>query len=66
MINRQVSGQGDWVKPQLNHLAEGTISLEQRKQLQQLLALQYKLTLISADGVEITSEQGSFKVDFRY
>lgn len=66
MINRQVSGQGDLISPQANHLAEEALSLEQRKQLQQMLAMQYKLTLISADGVEITAELGRFKVGFRY
>lgn len=66
MINRQVSGQGDLISPQVNHLTEEVLSLEQRKQLQQMLAMQYTLTLISADGVEITAELGRFKVNFRY
>ena len=66
MINRQVSSQGDLIKPQLNHLDEGALSLEQHKQLREMLAMQYELTLISSDGVEITGDMGLFKVSFRY
>ena len=66
MINRQVAGRGDLVQPEPSRVDDGELSVQQQQQLQQLLAMNYELTSIDADGVVITAEQGSFRVSFRY